>query len=240
MRKPLIGIPCLEKSDEPGSAPLYGVRASYFHSLAAAGAVALGVPLTSDQNCLQEMYQRLDGVLLAGGEDVNPQRYGEPRHPKLGRVSDLRDEAELLIIKWCYRDNKPILGVCRGLQVMNVALGGSLYQDIYHQTGSAMHREAKQADPWQHLAHEVALQPGSVLFQVFGLPTLAVNSLHHQAIKVAAPGLQISAAAPDGIVEGIEAPAKKFFAAVQCHPEVLWQKNNPRWLELFRMLVASA
>ena len=230
-------------------APRFGQSQAYVHAVARAGAASVLIPQLTDKTLLRTIYDLVDGLLLSGGEDVDPAHYGEPRHEKCGLVSPDRDEVELTLTRWAMDDGKPLLAICRGIQVLNVALGGSLYQDIRAQV-----READKHDwhpgyprnrlsptiivaPQTHLAHilgapseERALRGGSGQASpdaVFAqresspCPSYWVNSLHHQAIKDVAPGLTVAARAPDKIVEAVEAEGHPFAIGVQWHPEEL-------------------
>lgn len=238
--KPLIGITSACRIDDPNAPPFYGARVSYFESIEKAGGMAVGIPLSMDEAYLRELFDQLDGVLLPGGEDVNPARYNESAHAKLGTVSDMRDRLESLFARWSYQEGKALLGICRGIQIINVALGGSLYQDLPDQTGSELHRKPDTDDPWRTRSHSLCIERGSQLEQILGTSDLQVNSLHHQGVKQVAAQVRSTAVAGDGLVEAIEAPSLPFFMAVQCHPEVLWQSVDRRWLALFEALVRNA
>lgn len=237
-RRPRIGISCRLVKTAPNETELMGVKTTYIDSILEAGGTPVLVPLLDDESLLRSIYENVDGLLIPGGEDVDPKWYGEERHPKLGNVSALRDEVEIKLVRWAHADNKPVLGVCRGLQVINVALGGSLYQDIPSQASGADEHFNAVRDA---AAHEVEVKPDSKLCSLLGAARLKVNSFHHQAVKELAAPLAVNAQAADGIVEGFEEPSRRFFLALQCHPELLWQKSTDRsWLELFRAFVAAA
>lgn len=235
---PRIGITCRIASTGTNDTHIMGVKMPYLESIVEAGGIPVFIPLLTDEKMLRSIYESIDGVLIPGGEDVDPKWYGEEPHPKLGAISPIRDEVEIKVIRWAHADNKPVLGVCRGLQVINVALGGSLFQDILSQApGAKEHSE----DVWDAGAHEVEVKADSKLASVLGSKSLSVNSLHHQAVKKLAAPLRVNAEAPDGIVEGFEEPSRRFFLALQCHPEMLWQKSTDKaWLKLFKEFVAAA
>jgi putative glutamine amidotransferase len=175
----------------------------------------------------------LDGVLFTGGGDVDPARYHESRHPKTEEPSAARDAFDLELARLVLTNDIPMLAVCRGLQVINVAAGGTLIQDIESEVREAV---GHQVDvPLYALAHEVWVTPGSVLSTVMQEElgegeVLQVNSRHHQAIKQTAPGFAVSATAPDGIIEAIERPSSRFCVAVQWHPENFWRTGEFRSL----------
>jgi putative glutamine amidotransferase len=195
-------------------------------------------PLQGDQ-LLRSIYDRLDGILLSGGEDVAPDRYGEAVHDKCGHIDPERDVAELALTRWAIRDRKPLLAICRGIQVLNVAMGGSLYQDIEAQVPGALRHPWYPDHPRDLRAHPVSVTPGSRLAHILGDGTVPVNSLHHQAIKAVAPGLVVVARAPDQIVEAVEYPEHPFAVGVQWHPEEL-APTDPGARRLFGALVSNA
>jgi putative glutamine amidotransferase len=172
-------------------------------------------------------------VLLSGGGDIDPAIYHETRHPKTDEPDVTRDTFELKLARLALEDGLPLFGVCRGLQVMNVAAGGTLIQDIPSEMN---HPLGHQVDtPLYAIAHEVWVTRGSALAKMMneeldGGETLQVNSRHHQAIKQAAPGFEVTATAPDGVIEAIERPASRFCVAVQWHPENFWRTGEFRAL----------
>jgi putative glutamine amidotransferase len=164
-------------------------------------------------------------LLLPGGEDVDPAFYGEARHEKCGRVSLDRDETELALARWAMEEGKPLFAICRGIQVLNVAQGGSLYQDIQTQVPGTDKHDWYPDHPRDRQSHTLEIVPRTRLAQLSGTTSLPVNSLHHQAIKEAAPGLVVVAHAEDGIVEAVEAPDHPFALGVQWHPEELASRD---------------
>lgn len=242
MRKcPIIGISCRAKAEESEkSYSLIAVRQSYIESVIRAGGNPILLPLGLDKARLRALFELCDGILLPGGEDVNPALYGESPHPKLGSIAPERDSLEIELARWCVAEHKPLLGICRGLQLLNVALGGSLFQDLPSQKPSTIEHDIYSSDQWEHTAHTIDISKDSRLYELLKCESIGVNSLHHQAINRIAPELKISAASPDGIIEGVEGSADTFLLALQCHPETLWQKVEPRWLRVFEALVAAA
>jgi putative glutamine amidotransferase len=195
----------------------------YFDAAVHAGAVPWMVPLIDDDlTTLRAIYDRLDGVLIPGGVDVDPANFGEPRRPLCGVVDPARDRVELQLARWAAADGKPLLGLCRGLQVINVALGGTLFQDIGSELPGALKHDCFPNEGFarDYLAHDVALAEGTRLRAAFEGERVAVNSMHHQGIHQLASGLMASAVAPDGLVEGIESPNGHYLVGVQWHPEV--------------------
>lgn len=223
MFRPLVGVPSysydrvLDETYPPG----FLMGEAYVRRLEAAGAAPVIVPLLQGEAALRAIYERLDGVLLAGGGDVAPSCYGEPDHPKLGSVDEARDRVELTLTRWALEDRLPILAICRGIQVLNVAGGGTLYQDIEAQISGAVQHEYHRKRPRTYRAHGVVIEPGSRLAELVGVHEASVNSLHHQAVKEVAPGFRVTARAEDGVIEGIEYLADHFAVGVQWHPEAL-------------------
>jgi putative glutamine amidotransferase len=198
------------------------------------------MPLVDDAEVLRAMYERIDGLLLAGGRDIAPAYYGEEDHAHLGEVDLLRDQVELPLTRWAAADGKPILGICRGIQVLNVALGGTLYQDIGSQLDDTLsHNLSFTREDWTYMAHDLRLEAGSKLAAMLGVTLFATNSLHHQSVKELAPGLRAVGWAPDGVVEAVESANGHFIVGVQCHPEALQGNADTRWQGMFRSFVQS-
>lgn len=193
----------------------------YFGGIETAGGLPVLLPLSEDSRLWDVYLESFDGFIFTGGQDVSPHYYGQEPVPQCGYQSQLRDQQEIYMAKALLELDKPVLGICRGLQVMNVACGGSLYQDLPTQAPSpVVHR---QTMPYDLPHHQVTILPGSLLHRSIGLTNLSVNSMHHQAICTPAPGLLVSARAEDRIVEALEHPDKRFYLGVQWHPEHLWQ-----------------
>lgn len=242
MRPPIIGITTQTLEAVPDQLPRCWIMSQrYVQVLAAAGAVPWVIPLLEgDETTMRAIYDRLDGLFLPGGVDVDPAAYGEPRGPLCGRTDPARDWTELLFSRWALADRKPVLAVCRGAQLVNVAVGGSLYQDV-----AAQHPAAIKHDHYpvggrrrDELAHEVHLAEGSRLRRLLGTGTLAVNSMHHQGIARLAPGLVAVATSPDGLIEGVEGVTDDFLIGVQWHPEDLIDVDA-RMRRLFEAFIAA-
>ncbi len=240
--KPLIGITGsrYEIATQPGAPGLLGVSLSddYARGVERAGGLPLVVPYLGEVDSVPDLADCLDGLLLAGGEDMDPQQFGEFPHNGLGPVVPERDELELALLRAMVDRGKPVLGICRGMQVMNVAFGGTLYQDLPKQwRGSLNHRQKARRN---HLSHKVLVQPGSRLQQLLqGETELGCNSFHHQAVKTLAPGFVPVAWDPEGLVEGMESQGLSWLVAVQWHPENLWA-TYPIFLGLFSGFVEAA
>jgi putative glutamine amidotransferase len=238
--RPLIGIPAASVQDgEYLVTPTYRFNGLYAAALAASGADPLVIPLDLPDETLWSIYGRLDGLCLAGGVDVDPAEYGEAPHPKLGHVDAARDRTELALACRALEDDLPVLGICRGIQLLNVAAGGSLVQDIPVQLPDAGKHDYALADsPWERITHTVRVQPGSRLAGVLGATQVPTNSFHHQAVKGPGAGLTPVAWAEDGVVEAVEDASRRFVAGVQWHPEGMF-RTDPIARRLFAAFVAT-
>ncbi len=220
MTRPIIGITFAE-ADEPGR---HALREDYVRSVQQADAVPVALPPLRPEDA-PLVLERVDGVLLSGGGDVDPAEYGQQPHPKLGRVDRKRDAFELALAREALRRDRPLLAICRGQQVLNVAMGGTLLQDIPSELQvAAGHAGTGERSRRSHAVEVVAK---TRLRAVLGRDTVLVNSFHHQAVDRIGEGLVISARCPDdGVVEGLEAPAARFVVAVQWHPESFWAEAD--------------
>lgn len=236
---PFIGIPCQsDESKRAAGVPHFSANQSYVRCTEAAGGLPLLIPLVESEDVLRAIYARLDGLLLTGGVDVDPAHYSEAPHPKLGEVDGPRDRVEIALTRWALADGLPVLAICRGLQVLNVAASGTLYQDIASQVGGAIEHTYYPDHPRDLIAHPVTIEPGSRLAAILGSTTLGVNSLHHQAVRDVAPGFAVTARAPDSLVEALESMDHPFALGVQWHPEELTQ--DARMQRLFEVFVQKA
>jgi len=223
---PLIGIPCHSGFREGTHRPIYCNNQAYVHALEHAGGLPILIPLLNDLSALATLLPRLDGLLLPGGYDLQPHLYGEEPHPLLSEVDPQVDELELALARWALREDIPTLGCCRGMQVLNVALGGSLYQDIGDQhPGSIKHMHLDL--PRNQVTHRIYIEAGSRMEANLGTRELWVNSLHHQAVKVPGKGVRITGHAEDGIPELLELPGYRFIMAAQGHPEEIYSSQPP-------------
>jgi putative glutamine amidotransferase len=197
--------------------------------------------LQGDEGTLRAVYERLDGVFLTGGVDVDPSQYGEERQAGCDRADPARDWTELTLVRWALADDKPVLGVCRGIQALNVACGGSLYQEIAGQHPDAIKHDYFPTAEYarDYLAHPVRLAAGSRLGRLLGADEVRVNSMHHQGVKRLAPDLAAVAFAPDGLIEGVERPGRSFVVGVQWHPEELADTQAPH-RRLFTEFITAA
>lgn len=217
-RTPVIGLPTLAIPPGP-KPPRYGINQSYVRALLAAGCAPVLIPLMDDQDRLRAIYERLDGLVFPGGADVAPSEYGEEQVDNLNVIEPERDRTELTLARWAYDDNLPTLGICRGQQLLNVALGGSLHQDLRHQGVTHVEHSEAHGQGRTALIHRVRLDPDSRLAQLIDETSVDVNSLHHQAVKKIAAPLTITGRSQDGVIEALESPERRFLIAVQWHPE---------------------
>jgi putative glutamine amidotransferase len=228
---PLIGVPGYSSRSE-GDIP-----SSYLAAVAHAGGEPIPIPFNLDLDALRRLFDRVDGLLLTGGGDIDPRLYGAASSPLLRDVDPGRDRTELTLACWAIEGDKPILGICRGLQVINIAIGGTLIQDIATEIPGALPHDLPDESAGD-LAHRVEAAPGSVLETIARARIVEVNSSHHQAVDRIAGGLRVSATAPDGVVEAIEAPGLRYAVAVQWHPERL--RGRPESDGLFAGLTRVA
>jgi putative glutamine amidotransferase len=215
---------------------------SYIEELRKVGAVPWLIPLIPhDPDTLGEIFSHLDGVFITGGVDVDPARYGEPKTPLCGTTDPDRDAVEIALLKHALERNLPVLAVCRGLQILNVACGGTLYQDVTTQVPAALkhdHFPTRENPSRKYLAHDVTVKANTRLADILGEAVVPVNSMHHQAIKDLAPSLAATAYAPDGIIEGVEGTGGQFLVAVQWHPEELTE-TQPGMARLFSTFASA-
>jgi len=230
--RPVIGVPTqtLQAIDgiPEGLPHSWVMNHRYFLALTSVGAIPWMVPLLdSDTETLRGIYERLDGVFIAGGVDVDPGSYRAERHPLCGRTDLPRDRVEMLFVRWAMEEGKPVLGVCRGMQVINVVAGGTLYQDCTDEYANAIKHDyfPTAGHARDYLAHDVRIAPGTRLHRAFGADVAQVNSMHHQAIRDLGAGLVASAFSPDGLIEALEAEGDRFVVGVQWHPEMLIDKD---------------
>ena len=238
---PLVGIP-LRPQRLDGPPPRQVVNRAYVASVEGAGAVPLPIPMLVSRDHLRQLFLMCDALLLPGGADVDPARYGESVDGACDVAADPElDEHELTLTRWALDADLPLLAICRGTQLLNVALGGTLWQDIAAQSaGDPAHDNHGAATARTELVHDVDVVPGTLLHRVLGTGRLRVNSLHHQAIRNVGEGLVVGArAVPDGLVEAVELPGSRMVLGVQCHPEELTAEHD--WARrLFAALVDTA
>jgi putative glutamine amidotransferase len=234
--RPVIGITTYQDRNATGL-PIVMIFQAYIQAIIQAGGIPVLVPSVLAENGWNVLYERLDGILLAGGGDIALEHFEGDDHPRIDGVDPQRDSVELDLFRAAYNDGKPFLGICRGIQLVNVGLGGSLYTHIPDQHPNAIDH-TYPGNMRTVLVHEVKVEEGTRFAEVVGEPTLKVNSLHHQGLKAVAPELRITAYAPDGLVEAVELPDHPFGVAVQWHPEWLTDQQSTR--NLFKAFVEAA
>ncbi|MGD2077935.1 MAG: gamma-glutamyl-gamma-aminobutyrate hydrolase family protein [Chloroflexota bacterium] len=218
---------------------VYGLMPSYTEAIVKAGGIPLLIPLGLPEQDLLTILDRVDGLILPGGADVDPFVYGDQRHPKVYGIDRERDRTELFVARAAVAQRKPFLAICRGIQVLNIALGGSLWQDIPSQIPGAVNHDTSDDQPRNHLAHTVSLRPDSLLARLMGHRERWVNSYHHQSLRDLAPELVVTATAEDGVIEAVENPGQPYAVGVQWHPENLVD-DDPAMLAIFAGLVEAA
>ena len=230
--KPIIAIVTLydEKLES------YWMLPGYAQGLEEAGAAPVVLPLTSDPAALERYAHTFDGFLFPGGHDLAPSLYGEEPSEKCGTVIPQRDSMEQAFFPLALATRKPLLGICRGIQLFNVMLGGDLYQDIPTQCPSGV--EHHETPPYDKVAHPVQVRRGTPLFDAVGVEEMGVNSYHHQGIRRLGQGLEVAATAPDGMVEAVYLPEHPFALAVQWHPEFSLH-SDPRSGKIFQAFVQA-
>ncbi len=233
MKKPIIGITCyVEIKDERQRQ-----NETYIQAVRKAGGVPVLLPAVESEDVIQAHAHLIDGLLVSGGPDMDPQYFGEQPVPELGPVNPVMDAYEDRLIRLLLERDKPILGICRGEQVLNVVAGGTLFQDLRRSVPTVL-KHGQDVPRW-FPSHKVRLLPGSKLATLFGVEELAVNSFHHQAVAQVAPGFVASAYAPDGVIEAIESQNHRFVLGVQWHPECMWNQAK-NYDQLFNAFIRAA
>jgi putative glutamine amidotransferase len=235
MSKPLIGL-TTTRMPNPSRHPAFGINEPYAKAVSIAGGLPVLIPLNLSNDDLDALLLRLDGILFTGGYDVDPQEYGGQLHPKVESIDHARDEIEIHLVQAVIKSGKPFLGICRGLQVINVAMGGDLYEHLPEQLpGEVTHDNHHR--PRNFLAHSVNVEANSQLTKIMLNNQVQVNSLHHQGVRRLAHVFQPTAYAPDGLIEAFELAGGSFGLAVQWHPEELQEHETMR--RLFQVFVHS-
>ena len=217
--------------------PTVVLMQSYIHAIMQAGGVPVLIPSMIHEDGWDALYSRLDGILFSGGGDIALEYSPGDPHPRIDDVELERDSVEFKLVQASASDGKPFLGICRGCQVMNVALGGTLYTHIPDQLPNALDH-SYPGNMRTVLVHEVKVEEGTRIAEILGEPIVRVNSLHHQGLKDIAPSLRVAGHAPDGLIEAVELPDHPFGLAVQWHPEWLTDQESTR--NLFRKFVEAA
>ena len=228
MRRPVIGVTpdfnAGNRKDMGGKEPTYFLRARYLQAVQEAGGVPLVLPLVVSRTQHSFLLQRLDGLLVTGsGSDLAPQFYGESKQYPFQQMSEERARLELGFSQLAFKHQVPTLGICGGMQSMNVALGGTLIQDIPSQIVTKIQHLQKSSA--ENTVHPIQIEPKTLLRRIIKKSNMPVNSSHHQSVKTISRSLQVSAVAPDGVIEAIEASNHPFWLGVQWHPEFLYRKD---------------
>lgn len=236
-RRPVIAITTWGEALSERVPRFVGAR-TYFEAVEATGAAPFGLPPLPGS--LRALYDLADGLLLTGGGDVDPRHYGEAPFPQLGPVDPERDQAELTLARWALEDNKPLLAICRGEQVLNVACGGSLYQDLPSQYSNGLnHNESRDRGIHGLATHELQVEPGTRLADAIGAGTHPANTHHHQAVKHIGRGLVVTGRSEDGVIEAIESEEHSWAVGIQCHPEMMW-REHPWAKQVFATFVSES
>ena len=234
--QPLVAL-IATRQTHPKRAPTYEIPQAYLDAILTAGGLPILLPTGLPLTALPELVNRFDGFVLSGGGDVDPALYGGRANANVHAINAERDAFELALIPLVLDADKPLLAICRGAQILNVALGGSLYEDIPSALPAALRHDWYPNIPRDYLAHTVEIEPGSRLAEILGTRKLRTNSLHHQAIRQPAPGLEVVARAEDDVIEAVELPGKRFAIGVQWHPECL--PEEPAMQKLFKGFILS-
>lgn len=236
--QPLIGITTSQHVDQHDWLYHKGY-AKNAESVMGAGGLPVYIPLGLPEDATRALYERLDGILLSGGDDIDPTFYGEARHELTQKPDVGRDTMEIALARWAVADDRPVLGICRGHQVLNVAFGGKLVQDMDALFAGEVAHTFPFSEPRSVLRHDVMVDADSQLAQIVGETRFLVNSIHHQGVTTAGDGLRVVGRTADGLVEAVEYPGKRFVVSVQWHPEDLTASAAPAQ-RLFSAFVEAA
>ena len=232
--KPIIGI--TSDIDENGETFL---KADFSRAILRAGGIPMVLPAGLETGNIEEICTRIDGLLLSGGEDVNPLLFGEEPAKELGKIAPERDSMEMALAKCAIGKDLPVLGICRGHQILNVALGGTIHQHIYTDLEGPILQHNQQADR-DYPTHTAEVTEGSRLAEYASSTEILVNSIHHQAVNVVPEPLKVVATAKDGIIEALESTKHRFVMSVQWHPEALSNREDETSLNLFKGFVDAS
>lgn len=238
---PLIGLVAYDKVIRHNpDVVVMGVLSPYVKAIIDAGGSPILLPDSLPSEQATALLDRLDGIVFTGGGDIHPRQYGqEIMHTSVDRIDEVRDRFEIDLIREVLENDLPMLGICRGHQVLNVALGGTLWQDIGTQIPDSLeHHYFRDGFQWDYLPHDIMIDASSRLAQLLGTTHTMVNSLHHQAVRDLADGLQVTAWSEDEVIEAMEMPSQRFAVSVQWHPECIVD-NVPAMRGLFRGLIEA-
>ena len=237
MSLPIIGITTGHSKNDHGLQQIHLLR-SYVDATIKAGGVPIIIPPELPEENWKALYEKLDGIIFSGGADIDPKRFNGEDHPAVQGVDSERDTLELSLIDHTVEKEKPFLAICRGFQLLNIALGGTLYTHISDQFENSLQHSTPRDQARDTLAHEIRVEEGTHLAEILGKPILKVNSWHHQGVKDIPPQLKITAHSSDGLVEAMELPEHPFAIAVQWHPE--WMPEDNAMQNLFKTFVKAA
>lgn len=237
--RPIIGLTTYRKVSRDTKRPLYGLMRAYVKAVSAGGGIPLLIPLGLDDGDLLAIMKRVDGLVLPGGGDIDPVFYQGNKHQALRGIDPDRDRIEIFVACLATKMEKPFLAICRGHQVLNVALGGTMWEDLSSQRAGSIKHDFYLSGRRTDLPHSVDVVGETKLATIIERESTPVNSLHHQGVRDIAPDLVVSALAPDGLVEGLEVSGHPFGVAVQWHPENLIE-NDPAMLALFAALAVAS
>jgi putative glutamine amidotransferase len=240
MDAPVIGITgYADRSARPPNVSIFALARTYVRAVAMSGGAPVIIPPYLEGSSLRGAFDGIAGLLLSGGGDIHPSSFGETDSGLLWYIDRERDQAELSLARWALTEGRPVLGICRGIQTLNVAAGGSLIQDIPTQIPQALSHSSIAGRPLPDIAHQVKVDPHSRLAALIGAGDIGVNSAHHQAVEAIGEGLVAVARAADSVIEGLEAPAHPFCIGVQWHPEAMVE-STPVMRRLFEGLIEAA
>lgn len=232
--KPVIGIgPSIENGSH-----MHFTNHDNIAAIQEAGGMPVILPYVSDATLIDQAANLIDGLYLTGGNDIDPTLFGEEPHPNLGEINPVRDDYEMAIIKKMLNMNKPILGVCKGCQMINIAMGGDMYQDIYTQMENTLLQHGQKA-PAEHGSHYMDIQENSLLHNIIGENRIKVNSRHHQANRNPGKVIVHSGLATDGVVEAMESTHHSFVLGLQWHPENMAVKGNEHAKKIFTSFIKA-
>lgn len=239
MGRKIVGITCSTLRQTEKAAPRQALNRSYARAVEQAGGVPVILPVTTEPEVIARYLGILDGLLLSGGVDIAPAQYGEEPHPQLGAVDPDRDATELPLARMALEQDMPLFAICRGIQTLNVALGGSLWQDLPAQRPSEIgHQQSERGMARHEFCHSIRIEPDTRLRAIIGAETMQTNSFHHQALRRVADGLVVTAFAEDGVIEAAEHPAYRYVLGVQFHPEDTAPRDE-KSRRLFESFVAA-
>lgn len=239
MFRPMIGIVCAENDPTPpGESRKNQAGVRYVEAVRNAGGIPLLIPLQFPTDEIERLAELFDGILIIGGNDVDPKRYNGVPDPSVSAPNPERDALEIAIVRLAAERDLPLFGICRGEQVMNIAMGGTLYTDLPSQFPTVLRHQQSDDTPISKLTQRVRIDPASGLYAIVGSETIWTNTFHHQAVQRLGDGIRVTAAATDGVVEAIEIPERSFFIGVQWHPEGL--QDHAEEARLFKAFVAAA